>query len=158
MAFALYVVASIYTKSLDIVTIMAISTQTPDWQQPVAMYRLKSLQQCPVDRYKPSAPLTFLAAAYGDPATNKARIIELFEYFQSIGCDINAPSDHGNRALHDALIFSNLELLGYLLSRGADPALPIASGKYADMSTKDFLDLICSKGIQRCPELRVTMY
>ena len=68
--------------------------------------------------------INFIVAGYGEPSTDDGYAKRLILDYQAYGCDINEYDATGLTPLHDAILFSQPEMVRFLLEIGADSAVP----------------------------------
>lgn len=64
--------------------------------------------------------------------------LRLVEQLLKQGANVNATGQLGHTPLHDAILAGHLEVAQFLLKNGADPKVPISSGKYQGMDAESF--------------------
>lgn len=73
--------------------------------------------------------VAFTASAYDVPSFNQQEVIQLLDRFIENGCSIHAADSNGTSPVNVAVLTSQLELLTYLLKKGADPTVKIANAR-----------------------------
>lgn len=101
--------------------------------------------------------INYIVAGYGEPTTDDEYAERLIVTYQASGCDINEYDTTGLTPLHDAILFSQPELVRFLLANGADPGVPTRTRRAWDhgLGAAEFALLIDDK--KGTPESRTVV-
>jgi ankyrin repeat protein len=88
-----------------------------------AKLKLSGFKSCELDSFGPAVPVaSFLTAAYTEPNSGRLFLRSLFDKAIKQGCEIDAYSSiSGLTSLHEAILFNDLNLVDFLMNKGANP-------------------------------------
>lgn len=105
--------------------LIAAAASTNAESAKLAYRELEQFGYCPYLEDSPETPVGMLTAAYGTPESDTSRVQDTIRLLVKQGCDIDQYSAAGLTPLHNAVLFSQPELLRFLVEQGADTKLRV---------------------------------